>query len=66
MLNVIRDLAIGGRTSVIVAHELGFAREVASKVVFMDPGQVAEEGPPEHVLTSPKAERAQAFIRSHR
>jgi putative ABC transport system ATP-binding protein len=63
VLKVIRELAIRGRTSVIVTHELAFAREVASKVVFMDQGLVAEEGPPEHVLANPKTERALAFIR---
>ena len=63
VLKVIRDLAIGGRTSVIVTHELDFAREVASKIVFMDDGRVAEQGPPEEVLAKPKTGRALAFIR---
>jgi polar amino acid transport system ATP-binding protein len=63
VLKVIRDLAIGGRTSVIVTHELGFAKEVASKVVFMDAGQVAEEGTPEQILQNPASERAVAFLR---
>jgi ABC-type histidine transport system ATPase subunit len=63
VLKVIRELAIGGRTSVIVTHELDFAREVATKIVFMDEGHVAEEGPPEEVLANPKTERALAFIR---
>ena len=50
VLRVIRDLAIGGRTAIIVTHELRFAREVASHVVFMEDGGIVEEGPPEQVL----------------
>lgn len=62
VLKVIGDLAIKGRTSIIVTHELAFARDIASKIVFMDAGQVVEEGPPEGVLASPKLERTRAFI----
>jgi polar amino acid transport system ATP-binding protein len=63
VLKVIGDLAIRGRTSIIVTHELGFARDVADKIVFMDAGRVVEEGPPADVLDRPKTERARAFIR---
>jgi polar amino acid transport system ATP-binding protein len=62
VLRVIRDLAIQGRTSVIVTHELGFAREVASKVVFMDAGRVIEEGAPNEVLERPREERTRSFL----
>jgi len=63
VLKVIGDLAIHGRTSIIVTHELGFAREVADKIVFMDGGKVVEEGPPAEVLDNPKADRTRAFLR---
>ncbi len=63
VLKVIGELAIHGRTSIIVTHELGFAREVADKIVFMDAGKVVEEGPPRDVLDSPKTERTRAFLR---
>ena len=63
VLRVIRDLAIDGRTAIIVTHELRFAREVASHVVFMDRGLVVEQGPPGEVLGDPREERTRAFIR---
>jgi ABC-type polar amino acid transport system ATPase subunit len=61
VLRVIRDLAIGGRTAIIVTHELRFAREVASHVVFMEHGVVVEEGPPDQVLGTPREARTRAF-----
>jgi ABC-type polar amino acid transport system ATPase subunit len=64
VLRVIRDLAIGGRTAIIVTHELRFAREVASHVVFMEDGGIVEEGPPQQVLGSPREERTRTFIGS--
>ena len=64
VLRVIRDLAIGGRTAIIVTHELRFAREVASHVVFMDEGDIVEEGPPEQVLGKPRELRTRTFITS--
>jgi ABC-type polar amino acid transport system ATPase subunit len=64
VLRVIRDLAIGGRTAIIVTHELRFAREVASHVVFMEDGGIVEEGPPEQVLGSPREQRTRTFINS--
>jgi polar amino acid transport system ATP-binding protein len=67
VLKVIGGLAIQGRTSVIVTHEIGFAREVADWVVIMDGGQVVEQGPPASVLDNPATERARAFLgRLHR
>ena len=62
VLRVIRDLAIGGRTAIIVTHELRFAREVSSHVVFMEGGGIVEEGPPEQVLGDPRETRTRAFI----
>ena len=63
VLKVIGDLAIRGRTPTIVTHELGFAREVADKIVFMDGGKVVEEGTAAEVLDNPKTERTRAFLR---
>jgi ABC-type polar amino acid transport system ATPase subunit len=62
VLKVIKDLAIKGRTSIIVTHELAFARDVANKIVFMDAGQIVEQGPPDKILTAPKHDRTRAFI----
>jgi ABC-type polar amino acid transport system ATPase subunit len=62
VLRVIRDLALGGRTAIIVTHELRFAREVASHVVFIEAGSIVEEGAPEQVLGSPREQRTRAFI----
>ena len=62
VLRVIRDLALQGRTAIIVTHELRFAREVASHVVFMEQGRIVEEGPPEQVLGNPRQARTRAFI----
>lgn len=63
VLKVIGELAIRGRTSIIITHELGFAREVADKIVIMDAGKVVEEGAPNDVLDEPKTERTRAFLR---
>jgi ABC-type polar amino acid transport system ATPase subunit len=62
VLDVMRDLARGGMTMVVVTHEMGFARDVADKVVFMDGGVVVEEGPPAAVLDSPREERTKRFL----
>jgi polar amino acid transport system ATP-binding protein len=61
VLDVMRDLA-AKMTMVIVTHEMGFAREVASRVVFMDGGRVIEEGPPDHLFGAPTQERTKAFL----
>ena len=64
VLSVMQNLAQEGMTMLVVTHEMGFARAVASKVVFMDQGVIAEEGTPEQVLGSPKHERLKNFLRS--
>ena len=64
VLSVMQNLAQEGLTMLVVTHEMGFARAVADKVVFMDQGVIAEEGTPEQVLGSPKHERLQSFLRS--
>ncbi|MDB5413911.1 MAG: transporter related [Rubritepida sp.] len=63
VLTVMRDLARGGMTMAVVTHEMGFAREVADHVVFMDRGRVVEEGRPADILTSPREPRTQDFLR---
>jgi polar amino acid transport system ATP-binding protein len=57
-----RQLAIDGMTMIVVTHEMGFAREVADQLVFMDGGVVVESGPPREVLSNPKRERTKAFL----
>ena len=62
VLDVMKDLAESGMTIVIVTHEMGFAREVASRVIFMDQGIIMENGTPEEVFTNPKNERTKLFL----
>ena len=62
VLAVMRDLAASGMTMIVVTHELGFAREVANRVVFMDRGRIVEIGPPQQVLGSPREARTRDFI----
>ena len=62
VLGVMKKLATEGMTMVVVTHEMGFAREVANHLVFMDAGVVVEEGPPREVLANPKHERTKAFL----
>ncbi|WP_330231996.1 amino acid ABC transporter ATP-binding protein [Nocardia sp. NBC_00508] len=62
VLDVIRDLAHGGTALVIVTHEIGFAREVADTVVFLDDGVIVEQGPPSVVLDRPEHPRTRAFL----
>lgn len=62
VLAVMRELAVSGMTMVVVTHELGFAREVADRVVFMDRGTIVEEGTASEVLVSPREPRTQEFI----
>ena len=64
VLSVMQNLAQEGMTMLVVTHEMGFARAVADKVVFMEQGVIAEEGAPDQVLGSPKHERLQRFLRS--
>lgn len=63
VLGVMKDLAREGMTMMIVTHEMGFAREVADRVIFMDGGYIVEEGPPEEVFGSPKHERTISFLK---
>ena len=62
VLQVMKDLAKGGMTMVVVTHEMGFAREVADRIVFMDGGYIIEEGTPEEILNNPKQERTRSFL----
>ncbi|CAM2755420.1 amino acid ABC transporter ATP-binding protein [Actinomyces slackii] len=62
VLDVIGDLAATGMTMLVVTHEMGFARNVADRVVFMDAGQIVEEGDPATFFTSPRTERARDFL----
>ena len=62
VLGVMKDLASEGMTMMVVTHEMGFAREVGNKLVFMDGGVVVEEGEPSEVLSTPQHERTQAFL----
>ena len=63
VLDVLRQLRAEGMTMVLATHEMGFARELADKVCFLDGGIVLEEGPPEHVFSDPKEARTRAFLR---
>jgi len=64
VLNVMKDLAKEGMTMVVVTHEMGFAREVADRVLFMNGGYIEEEGTPEQIFQNPKSERLQQFLKS--
>jgi polar amino acid transport system ATP-binding protein len=64
VLSVMKTLAKGGMTMLVVSHEMGFAREVADKVVFMYAGQVLEIGPPEKIFTNPENPRTRQFLQS--
>ena len=63
VLNVMKDLARDGMTMVCVTHEMGFAREVADRVVFMDGGEVIEQAPPDEFFRNPRHERTRAFLK---
>lgn len=62
VLKVMKDLAQSGMTMMCVTHEMGFAREVADRVIFVDHGQIVEDAPPEEFFTRPKSERAKQFL----
>ncbi|MBI3709001.1 MAG: ATP-binding cassette domain-containing protein [Proteobacteria bacterium] len=64
VLRVIRTLAEEGRTMILVTHEMGFAKEVANRVIFLHQGKVEEEGPPSQVFGAPRSERCRQFISS--
>jgi len=63
VLDVMKQLAREGMTMVVVTHEMGFAREVADKVLFMDEGKIVEVGTPEHFFTAPREERTKLFLK---
>ncbi len=62
VLDVIRELAAGGMTMVIATHEMGFARDIASRVCFLDAGAILEEGPPQQIFSAPREERTRQFL----
>ncbi|MGB1390291.1 MAG: ABC transporter ATP-binding protein [Paracoccaceae bacterium] len=62
VLKVMQDLAAEGRTMIVVTHEMGFAREVSSEVLFLHEGRIAEQGPPEEMFTNPRTEVFERFI----
>ena len=62
VLNVMRDLAGSGMTMIVVTHEMGFARDVADRVIFMDGGVIVEEGTPDEVFDHPKSDRTKDFL----
>jgi polar amino acid transport system ATP-binding protein len=62
VLEVIRELAEGGMTMLIATHEMAFARDIASRVCFLDAGVILEEGPPDQILTAPREERTRRFL----
>jgi ABC-type polar amino acid transport system ATPase subunit len=63
VLDVIRELAEGGMTMLLATHEMGFAREVASRVAFLADGEIVEIAPPAELFGSPRDERTQRFLR---
>ena len=64
VLDTIRELARGGMTMVIATHEMGFARDIAHRICFLDEGVILEEGPPEQIFSSPREERTRRFLQS--
>ena len=63
VLAVMKRLAESGMTMIVVTHEIGFAREVADRVIFMDGGHIVEEGTPGEILVNPREERTRAFLK---
>ena len=64
VLNVMKRLAEDGMTMIVVTHEMGFAREVADRVLFMCDGLLGEEGTPEQIFTNPQSDRTKQFLQS--
>ena len=62
VLELVRELAAGGMTMVVATHEMGFARDIARRVCFLDEGVLLEQGPPEQIFSSPREERTQQFL----
>jgi len=63
VLSVMKQLAEDGMTMVVVTHEMGFARDVADRVIFMADGQIVEEGTPEQIFTAPQNDRTKEFLK---
>jgi len=63
VLDVMKSLAVGGMTMIVVTHEMGFAREVSDRVIFIDQGIILEEGTPEEIFANPKHDRTRTFLR---
>lgn len=66
VLNLMKEVAEGGMTMIVVTHELGFAREFASRVIFMNEGKIMEDGTPEEIFENPKTERLKSFLKKVR
>ena len=64
VLDVIKNLATSGVTMIVVTHEMGFARQVANRVIFMDEGQIIEQGSPDEIFDTPREERTQNFLKA--
>ncbi|MBQ4249926.1 MAG: amino acid ABC transporter ATP-binding protein, partial [Clostridia bacterium] len=62
VLQVMKELAAAGMTMIVVTHEMGFARDVADRIVFMSDGYIVEEGPPSEIFTNPKEARTRDFL----
>ena len=62
VLDVMKELAHEGMTMIVVTHEMGFAREVGTRVIFMDEGKIMEEGTPDEIFTNPKCDRLKSFL----
>ena len=62
VLSVIRDLARSGMTMVIATHEMGFARDIANRICFLDEGRILEEGPPAQIFSAPREARTRRFL----
>jgi polar amino acid transport system ATP-binding protein len=62
VLDVVRELAAGGMTMILATHEMGFARDIAHRVCFLDAGVILEQGPPEQIFTDPKEDRTKRFL----
>lgn len=62
VLDVIKSLAHSGKTMIVVTHEMGFARQVSDRIIFMDQGQIIEQGPPDKIFTSAESERTRTFL----
>ena len=62
VLAVLQELAKGGMTMIVVSHEMGFAKNVADRIIFMDKGKIVEDGPPEQILHAPETERLKQFL----